>query len=122
MTLLAFAYKIGSAIYNSVFFCLLLTGIHMNATFFAITAHVQNDASTFTLFETEPGVLSKPVEVVFDVNHQKIALFESDAEIETVALKAIFLKLVTLLPQVQLMAKKFLKNYLSERIQASSHN
>ncbi len=121
-TLRVLAYKIGSAILNSVFYCLLLTGVHMNATLFAVTAHVQADESTFTLFETEPGVASKPIEAVFDVNAQKLVLLESEAEIETVSLKAILAKLVPLLPQSQLMAKKFLRNYLSERIQASSHN
>ena len=94
----------------------------MTATLFSMTAHVQNDALTFTLFETEPGTVSNSVEVVFDVTSQRIVLFESEAALEISSLKRILKSLLVLLPQVRLMTKKFLKNYLSERIQTNSHN
>ena len=101
---------------------MLLTGIQMKSTLFCLTCHVEPEGDSFTIFEKEKTSLARHVEVVFDINNRKVVLFESEADIETVALKAVFANLLPLLPQVQALAKKFLKNYLAERLQASSHN
>ena len=60
----------------------------MKSTLFCLTCHIEPEGDNFTIFEKEKASLARPVEVVYDINNRKVVLFESEADIETVALKA----------------------------------
>ena len=96
--------------------------MQMKSTLFCLTCHIESNNSNFTLFEKEKTSPAKSVEAVYDVNSGKVVMFESEADIETPDLREILASLRPVLPQVKIIAKKFIKNYISERLQATGTN
>ena len=100
---------------NSILLALLVSGVQLRTTLFVFPVFVNEDSREFSIFENA-NKAQKSLELVLDINMGRIVSFESFDELEKGTFESAVSFCNVFLPEIKEMFKKFLQNYLSERI------